>query len=69
MRVSMVNELRKQLPDVGRVVAIDGTDVESFANPLREVISDPDAAWGRRTRKAKHRSKGDSEQNPTSDTK
>ena len=59
MRVSMVNELKRRLPDLGRVVAIDGTDIESFANPHRSVIRDPDAEWGHRTRKAKHKSKGD----------
>ena len=31
---------------VGEVVAIDSTVFETFSNPNRKVISDPDAAWG-----------------------
>lgn len=64
LRTSMVNELHRRLPELGRVIAIDGTDIESFANPTRELISDPDAAWGRRTRKSKHKSAGDEDTEP-----
>ena len=59
LRACVVNRLRQQLPGLGDTVAIDATDIESHANPYVETISDPDADWGHRTRKNKHRSKGD----------
>ena len=64
LRACVVNRLRQRLPDFGRIVAIDATDIESHANPIVEVITDPDADWGRRTRKNKHRSKGDAGTEP-----
>ena len=64
IRIRMVNELHRQLPDIGRVVAIDGTDIESHANPTREVVSDPEAAWGHRTRKGRNKKKGDPDTEP-----
>ena len=57
LTVRMVERLRQQLPDLGRVVAVDSTDIESYASPYREVPSDPDANWGYRTRKTKNRRK------------
>ena len=69
LRISLVNELHRQLPELGRVVAIDGTDIESYANPNREVASDPDAAWGARTTKGKHMSPGRKKRSKTDDGK
>ena len=40
------NALREILPDLGETVAIDSTAVESFANPNRKTIKDPEASWG-----------------------
>ena len=31
---------------VGSMIAIDSTDVPTFANPNRELVTDPDARWG-----------------------
>ena len=50
--------LSEQLPDMGRDVAIDSSDLPGYANgqrflfkngPERERFSDPDAAWGHRS--------------------
>jgi hypothetical protein len=50
--------LRAQHPDMGRDVAIDGSDMPAWANgqkyvtqggPEREKFSDPDASWGHRS--------------------
>jgi len=50
--------LREQHPDMGRDVAIDGSDLPAYANgqryvskngPERERYSDPDASWGHRS--------------------
>src|SRR4029079_16851609 len=50
--------LRSQLPDFGRDVAIDASDLPAWANghryvskngPERERYSDPDASWGHRS--------------------
>ena len=49
----VVDELKKRLPDMGREVAVDSTDVESCANPRRTRVRDPDAEWGVRIRKNK----------------
>ena len=49
----LVNQLWSHLPDLGIIVAVDGTDIESWANPRRRVKSDTDARWGVRTRKNK----------------
>jgi hypothetical protein len=50
--------LHAQLPELGRNVAVDGSDMPAFANgqryvskngPGRERYSDPDASWGHRS--------------------
>jgi hypothetical protein len=50
--------LHVQLPDMGRDIAIDGSDMPAYANgqrfvskngPERERFSDPDATWGHRS--------------------
>ena len=50
--------LQAELPGIGRDVAIDGSNLEAFANghrlvskhgPERERYSDPDASWGHRS--------------------
>jgi Transposase DDE domain len=50
--------LRAKLPEYGRDVAIDGSDLAAYANgqryvreggPERERFSDPDASWGHRS--------------------
>ena len=50
---SVVDKLKERLPDMGREVAVDSTDIASYANPRRTRVRDPDAAWGVRTRKNK----------------
>lgn len=54
----VVVALRERLPDLGRDVAIDSTDLAAYANgqkykyhggPERESWSDPDASWGHRS--------------------
>lgn len=51
-------ELHRRLPEYGRDVAIDGSDLPAYANgqrylskngPERERFSDPDASWGHRS--------------------
>ena len=62
---SVTAALRETNPDMGRNIAIDGSDMPAYANgqryaskngPERERFSDPDATWGHRsavsTRKA-----------------
>ena len=49
----MVSKLKARLPDLGNDVAIDSTDIEAYANPNHQPVTDPDAEWGRRTTKAK----------------
>src|SRR3954447_13202838 len=50
--------LRAQVPELGRNIAIDGSDIPAFANgqrfvskhgPERDHFSDPDASWGHRS--------------------
>lgn len=50
--------LREQLPEMGRALAIDGSDLPAYANGQRYVskggrererFSDPDASWGHRS--------------------
>jgi hypothetical protein len=50
--------LSEQLPEYGRNIAIDGSDMPAYANgqrylskngPERERYSDPDASWGHRS--------------------
>jgi len=54
----IADELRRELPDYGRDVAIDASDMSAYANgqrylynngPERQVYSDPDASWGHRS--------------------
>ena len=54
----VTDALHEQLPDMGRDVAIDGSDLPAYANgqrylskngPERERYSDPDASWGHRS--------------------
>ncbi len=42
----VTEKVRGFLPDLGKDVAIDSTSIESYSNPNRKVVSDPDAAWG-----------------------
>ena len=53
----MVEKLRELLPGLGQDVAIDSTDIESYANPNRTVVRDTEATWGRRTTKSSSKSK------------
>jgi len=55
---SVVGELHRRLPEYGRDVAIDGSDLPAYANgqrlmsrngPERDRFSDPDASWGHRS--------------------
>jgi hypothetical protein len=56
---SVITALREAKPDMGTVVAIDGSDMPAYANghkhvgnkngPLRERFADPDAGWGHRS--------------------
>lgn len=39
-------ELRDRLPGFGRAVAVDSSAFETWSNPNRKVVSDPDARWG-----------------------
>lgn len=54
----VVAELHRRLPDYGRDLAIDASDMPAYANgqrflfnngPERERFSDPDASWGHRS--------------------
>jgi len=54
----MVERIREHLPDVGKSVAIDSTDIRAYANPDR---ADTDAAWGHRTTKPKSGIKSNTE--------
>ena len=49
----LMNQLWPHLPDLGKVIAVDGTDIESWTNPRKKIKSDPDAIWGVRTQKNK----------------
>ena len=42
----VLKRLKQDLPDLGEIAAIDSTSVETFSNPNRTVVSDPDARWG-----------------------
>ena len=46
----MVKQVKARLPDLGRIVAVDSTDIRAYAHPDR---TDTDAAWGYRTTKPK----------------
>ena len=43
---ALVLRCKEWLPDLGAISAIDSTAVETFSNPNRKIISDPDARWG-----------------------
>ena len=52
----VVVSLREQLPEMGRTVAVDGSDLPAYANGHRtdhdgtpRRISDRDASWGHRS--------------------
>ena len=49
----MVGKLKARLPDLGKDLAVDSTDIEAYANPNHTPVTDSDATWGRRTTKAK----------------
>ena len=51
--VSMVNRLREIYPDIGEIVSIDATDIESYAHSGRNPPVDSDAQKGWRTPKGK----------------
>ena len=53
MIAGVVRKLKERLPDLGRIVVVDSTDIESYGNPNRQAPVDRDANWGVRT--AKHR--------------
>lgn len=55
---SLAESLRERMPEIGREIAIDASDMPAFANgqryirnggPERERFSDPDASWGHRS--------------------
>ena len=48
----VTDALGEGLPGLGETVAVDSTSVESFSNPNRKVVSDPQARWG-----VKHKAK------------
>lgn len=41
-----IEALRKRYPDLGEIVAVDSTDIESYINWSKKPLSDPDARWG-----------------------
>ena len=43
---AITEELREELPGLGDEISLDSTAVESFSNPNRKTISDPEAQWG-----------------------
>ena len=57
--------MREFLPDLGEDVAIDSTSIETYSNPNRKVVSDPDAQWGM---KHKARAKKDDKKDETEKT-
>ncbi|HEU4702116.1 MAG TPA: transposase [Conexibacter sp.] len=63
----VIAELHRRLPDYGRDIAIDASDMPAYANgqrylynhgPERERYSDPDASWGHRSAIATRRGGG-----------
>ena len=42
----VTDTLHEMLPGLGETVAVDSTTIESFSNPNRKHISDPEARWG-----------------------
>ena len=43
--VSITNQLREALPDLGKDIAIDSTTVRTHASPNRRPLADPEASW------------------------
>ena len=41
----VTTEIATLLPDLGREIAVDATTVQSYSNPHRKPISDPEAGW------------------------
>lgn len=41
-------DLRDHLPDFGQEIAVDSTTIKTYANPGREIKSDPEATWTRK---------------------
>lgn len=41
-----IETLREKYPEIGKVVAIDSTDIPSYAKRNKKPCSDPDAKWG-----------------------
>lgn len=41
----MVREFYKTIPDFGKVVAIDSTDINAWSNPSKKPFTDPDCSW------------------------
>jgi transposase len=42
---SLTRSLYAALPDFGKSVAIDSTDIKAFSNGAKKPVSDPDATW------------------------
>lgn len=45
---SASRDLQRHLPDFGQEIAVDSTTITTYANPGREVKSDPEATWTRK---------------------
>ena len=43
--VSVTDQLRILIPDMGAMAAVDSTTVRSHCNPSRKRVSDPEASW------------------------
>ena len=56
--IRLTDQLRDNLPGLGRTVAVDSTTVRSNSNPNRKGISDPEASW---TKKNSARAQGGKE--------
>ena len=41
----LTDQLKKLLPDLGQIVAIDSTTIRTHGNPNRQKKSDPEASW------------------------
>lgn len=59
MQARVIDLLRQQLPDFGKVVAVDSTVVRTHSNENRKPVSDPEASW---TKKNAAASKGGKQQ-------
>lgn len=62
----ITEQVRAILPDLGYDVAIDSTSIESYSNPNRKVVSDPDARWGvKHSARSKQDKKGKNDDDKT----